>query len=219
MDKLQLKKLTEMLPKKAGISGEEEFLNTSVLVLLANINNEYHFVFEKRAKQIKNPGEICFPGGKVDYKKDKNTEETAIRETYEEIGIEREKLNIIGRLDSIVSPRMIMVNAYLAIVNIKSMDEFHINKEEVEEVLTIPVSYFTNIEPEKYKVMVRAHSNFVNEKGEQITLLPAKEIGLPSNYNDNWGEGMYSIYVYKTTKEIIWGITARLVYDIVKKLH
>ena len=218
MDKLQLKKLREMLPKKAGINGEEEFLNTSVLVLLTNINNEYHFVFEKRAKQIRNPGEICFPGGKVDNKKDKNTEETAIRETYEEIGIDREKLNIIGRLDSIISPRMIMVNAYLAVVNIKSMDEFHINEKEVEEVLTIPVSYFTNIKPEKYKVLIKAHSNFINENGEKMELLPAEKIGLPSTYNDNWGDGIYSIYVYKTPKEIIWGITARLIYDIVKKL-
>jgi len=56
-----------------------------VLVLLVPINGEYHFVLQKRCTNIRQGGEICFPGGKVD-ENDETLEKVAIRETTKEMG-------------------------------------------------------------------------------------------------------------------------------------
>jgi len=48
----------------------------------------------------KHGGQISFPGGQVD-PTDKDLEDTALRETYEEIGLPRKQLHILGRLSDI----------------------------------------------------------------------------------------------------------------------
>lgn len=40
-----------------------EFIDSSVLIIITKINDEYNVIFEKRAKGIRQSGEICFPGG------------------------------------------------------------------------------------------------------------------------------------------------------------
>jgi len=63
LDKSNLEKLKESLSLHAGIIQKEEYLNTAVLIPLLDINNEYHFLFEKRSANIRQGGEICFLGG------------------------------------------------------------------------------------------------------------------------------------------------------------
>jgi 8-oxo-dGTP pyrophosphatase MutT (NUDIX family) len=55
-------------------------------------------IFTKRSSKLRNhAGEISFPGGRF-CQKDKSLIETAIRETYEEIGLKIQKENILGCL-------------------------------------------------------------------------------------------------------------------------
>lgn len=116
-----------------GIHGKEEYFNSVVLVLLVPINGEYHFVFQKRCVNIKQGGEICFPGGKVD-ENDDTLENVAIRETTEEMGIPKEKILIIGRLNTIVAPMGATVDAFIGIAKI-GIEEICINPREVESHL------------------------------------------------------------------------------------
>ena len=81
MDKLVIEGLKDKLPVVPGINGKEEYFNSAALVLLMLVNEEYHFVFEKRAANIRQAGEICFPGGKFDPDQDASFLDTAIRET------------------------------------------------------------------------------------------------------------------------------------------
>lgn len=84
MDKFTIEALKDKLPIVPGINGKEEFSNFAVLVLLLQVDDEFHFVFEKRAANIRQAGESCFPGGKFEPNQDVDFRDTAIRETVEE---------------------------------------------------------------------------------------------------------------------------------------
>lgn len=214
-----ISKLKDILPEVAGISGKDEHFNAAILVPLINIGNELHFLFQKRSSNIRQAGEICFPGGKYDEEKDKNFEETAIRETIEEIGIAREKIKIIGKLDMVIASMGTIVQGFVGELKINSIKEFDINRDEVEKIFTVPVSYFEKNQPEKYKVAIKVSSTIIDEEGKELIIFPAKQLGLPEIYHSTWGNSKNNIFVYRACDEVIWGITARFIYDIVNKLR
>lgn len=218
MDEMKLKELINKLPINPDIHGKNEYFYSAVLVLLALINGEYHFIFEKRSSKVRQGGEICFPGGGFEPDTDNSTEETVLRETEEEVGIGRGKIKLIGRLDTQVAPLGAIVDAFVGIADISSLDELKIDHNEVEYVFTVPVSFFENNEPEKYYTLLRSHPTFVDENGTEIVSFPSKELGLPEVYTKPWGEKKHRIYLYQVQNETIWGITARFIYDLVEKL-
>jgi len=211
MQKSMLEGLKDKLPVVPGILGKEDYFNSAVLVLLMLINEEFHFVLQKRAANIRQAGEICFPGGKFDPVQDANFRDTAIRETVEELGVTSDKIRIIGNLDTVV--------AFLGILDVYSLEELQINQHEVEKVFAIPVSFFEDNEPEAYKVNVRVHPSYVNQAGEEVTIFPAKELGIPERYHKPWGYAMREVIVYRIEGITIWGMTARLIRDVVIKLR
>jgi len=219
MDKFVIESLQDKLPIVPGINGKEDYYNSAVLVLLILVNEEYHFVFEKRASDIRQPGEICFPGGKYDPALDASFRDTALRETVEELGVASEKLRIIGNLDTVVAIMGATVDAFLGVIDISSLDALQINPAEVERVFAIPVSYFEDNEPEAYQVKLTVHPSYVNQDGEEVTSFPAKELGLPERYTKPWGHVASNVFVYRVAGVIIWGLTARLIRDVVAKLR
>lgn len=218
MEKINLEKLKAVLPAVPGIFRKEEYFNSAVLISLIEINNEYHFLFEKRSAGIRQGGEICFPGGEYDAEKDKTFSETAIRETMEELGIAKDKINIIGNLDTFVGPMGITVDPVIALLNIKDLSTLNFDKSEVEKIFLTPVSFFIENEPEIYTMRLELHSYYLNEKGEKVDLLPVKQLGLPEHYSEPRQGKKHNVYVYKTEGEIIWGITAALIYEFITKI-
>ena len=218
MNKSDLKKLKESLPEHPGILREDEYLNTAVLIPLIDIDNEYHFLFEKRSANIRQGGEICFPGGEYDELSDLNFAETAVRETIEELGISRDAVEIICPLGILIGGSGAIINAFIGEVKLADLDKFNIDRTEVEKIFTVPVSFFVNNPPEVYHVRLEAHPYYFNEKGEKIVLLPVDELKLPARYAEPWGFRKRKVLVYKTSGEIIWGMTANLIYDFINKL-
>lgn len=218
MTKEEINTLKEILPIYPGINGKEEYFNSAILVLLMMIDNEYHFVFQKRAKNIRQGGEICFPGGRFDEKIDTDLETTAIRETVEELGISSEKIQIIGKLDTVIGGIGATVDGFLAVIDILDINELNPNLDEVDKVFTVPVSFFENHLPEQYKINIKIQSSITNKMGQEEILLPVKDLGLPDRYLEPWGNSKRNVYVYKVKGEVIWGITANFVFDIVNKL-
>lgn len=200
-----------------GINGKDELFNSVVLVLLIEYEGEYHFVLEKRSAYIRQGGEICFPGGKVD-DLDSSLEKTAVRETTEETGIPENRIKILGRLNTVVALMGATVDSFIGVADIE-LDEIKINAEEVESIIIIPVSYFENNEPERHSVKVTVHPSYIDENtGEEVILLPVESLGLPERYKKPWGNYHQGILVYKTAHGPIWGITARLIYEFIEKL-
>jgi len=218
MNKEDLAELRKKLPETPGIHGRGEMPTSVVIVLLAEINGEYHFVLEERSAQIRQGGEVCFPGGMFDENTDLSPGETAIRETTEELGLPAENIEIVGRLDTLVAAMGAVIEIFVGVMH-SDTASLEINRDEVEKVFTIPVSYFMKNEPEIHKVLVRMFSSEIDPAtDEEIVYLPVRELGLPERYLDPWGNFKQNVYVFKTSEGIVWGLTARIIMDFIRVL-
>lgn len=83
-------------------------------------------------------GQIAFPGGKWELN-DLNLGETALREAEEEIGVDRNKVELIGRLTDLYIPASnFMVSPFIGFTHEKP--EFKPDPFEVEKIITCPFS-------------------------------------------------------------------------------
>ncbi|KJY84895.1 DNA mismatch repair protein MutT [Vibrio galatheae] len=110
----------------------------SVLVGFVERDNGIHVLFTRRAKHLKHhPGQVSFPGGKFE-PSDIDLSHTAVRETYEEVGIEPSQIQIFGQMPELVTISRFTVTPFLAFI---SPDyQTHIDKNEVDEVFEVPAS-------------------------------------------------------------------------------
>lgn len=82
-------------------------------------------------------GQIGFPGGRQD-KEDTTPCDTAIRETYEEIGLTSDSFTILGELSPLyISISNFMIYPYVAWTDEKP--QFNLNCNEVEKILKFPI--------------------------------------------------------------------------------
>ncbi|MGA7720300.1 MAG: CoA pyrophosphatase [Ignavibacteriaceae bacterium] len=218
MNKSDLDKLKIKLPSVPGVLGKEEYFNAAVLIPLVLINGEYNFLFEKRAAQIRQGGEICFPGGEFDSTVDSSFMDTAVRETIEELAIRKEDISIHGILDTLIGPMGVTVDSFIGTLDIASAETLQYDRNEVEKIFTIPVSFFRNNKPEIYHTRIEINPTDIDKNGEKVNTLPAKELQLPERYSKTWRGRKHNVYVYKTIEGVIWGITAALINEFIHKL-
>lgn len=202
----------------SAIIGREKYLNTAVLIPIVEIDQSEYLLFQKRSQSVRQPGEVSFPGGHFESDKDIDFVSTAIRETCEELGLKQTAISILAKLGTLVAPMGIIVETYIGKLNIKSLDDLNIDKNEVEKVFIVPVEYFIENSPSEFVTRLEVHPYTKNENGEIHDLLPVKELGLPDRYSVPWTRGKHRVLVYKNTEEIIWGITAELVFELSKKI-
>lgn len=219
MDQQRYNILMNNLVEKPNIMSRYKYFNSVVLVPFFKINNEYHILFQKRAKHIRQGGEISFPGGGHSPESDKTYEDTAIRETIEEIGISFDKIIVEGRLDSVIAPLGAIIDVVVGRLLIQSLEELNINKDEVDFIFSLPVNELFNTNPDKYHVKMEVHSKMIKSNLEEEILLPVDELGLPERYNKPWGRKLYPVYVYKTKYGTIWGITAEIIRELSQLYH
>jgi len=218
VNNLTLENITLALSNAPEILGKDKYFNSAVLVPLIEIDNRFHFLFEKRANHIRQGGEVSFPGGEFDQKKDQGLRHTAIRETTEELGLASEKIKIIGKVGTLVAPMGVTVDAFVGLISIKNLDELAIDKNEVEKVFLVPIDYFLKQKPEEYTVKLEVHPSYTDENGKKVELLPVQKLGLPARYSKPWKNGFHRILVYNSTEEVIWGITAEIVFELCRMI-
>lgn len=198
--------LSRLISHKPTILGSKEFSKYAVMVPLIQKEDGVHVLFEVRSLELRRqPGEICFPGGRIDAQ-DPNEKSAAIRETIEELGIEKEDISNVYPLDFMISPFGMMIYPYAGLIN--RPEKIQPNPKEVGEIFTVPLSYFMNNDPEIY------HVNFKVEPEENF---PFDLIVGGENYN--WRTRALDEYFYVYEEKAIWGLTARILAHFIEILR
>ncbi len=184
------------------INGWEKDKRASVIIPLVEIEGEVHILFEVRSKKLNaQPGDICFPGGKID--NNETPKEAAMREFYEELGIK--DIKIINELDITVRHDGMIIHSFLGIVN--DINELSINESEVDHVFYVPLKYLLLYNPLKSigKLTVTRSDDF-----------PYDLIFNGKDYR--FKEGKYISLFYRYREYVIWGITANILKNFLDKL-
>lgn len=135
----------KMLPPGRRLKSYDHELSSvkpsSVLLLLFPEGDQLYICLTKRPSTMTfHPGQISFPGGKVE-KEDHSAEMTALREAREEVGIDPSAIEILGKMsDLYVEVSKFSIQPFLAWANKKP--EFMLNASEVEGLILFPLSDF-----------------------------------------------------------------------------
>lgn len=108
----------------------------SVLIGFVERDNGLHVLFTRRARHLKHhPGQVSFPGGKHELS-DTDLAATALRETYEEVGINHQRVRIFGQLPELITVSRFTVTPFMAFID--SDYRTNIDHNEVDEVFEVP---------------------------------------------------------------------------------
>lgn len=195
-----MQKLTH---RKPGILGSDQFSKYAVLLPLIQKDEEWHVLFEVRSSKLRRqPGEVCFPGGRMDLT-DENEQHTAVRETSEELGISGKSIRQITPLDYMISPFGTIIYPFVGLI--ESEEEIRPNPSEVDRIFTVPLSFLKGYQPEIFQV--------------EFKVMPEKDFPLnqiPGGENYNWQTRKMDECFYFYEDKVIWGLTARILKHFVE---
>ncbi len=175
----------------------------AVLLPLVKKRSELYLLFELRSQSLRGqPGEICFPGGSIETE-DISPCDTAIRETCEELGINRTDVEILGPLDILLTAYQVKIHSYVG--SISEDVSLSPDPREVAEAFFIPLDYFLATKPFVTQVKV----NMQPEPDFPFQLIP-------NGKDYNWKQGRYPVYFYNYGNYSIWGITARILNNFIE---
>ncbi|MVX63338.1 CoA pyrophosphatase [Clostridium chromiireducens] len=188
---------------KPYINGWERMRRSSIIIPLVEINKVVHVLFEVRSKKLNSqPGDICFPGGKID--ENETPKEAALREMLEELGIKN--INLINELDTVVRYDGIIIHPYVGVI--KNIEEIKISEDEVDHVFYVPLSYLLEHQPLEFNNKI----NIERAKEFPYDLIVNRE-------NYKFREANYKSLFYKYETYNIWGITAEMLQNFLEKLN
>lgn len=166
--------------RQRRVFSDPNFNHAAVFLLLFEKDDEYYVLFTKRTEYVQyHKGQISFPGGAFD-EEDGTLLNTAFRETFEEIGMPRENIEVLGELDDIVTfTSRYIVTPFVGFLKHAPAGSYKINKYELEEVIEVPLSVLLD----ERNFREELHEYF----GQTVT-----------------------VYFYDYNGHVIWGATAMM---------
>ncbi len=161
--------------------------DAAVLVVLAGSGDRERILLTQRAPHLSlHAGEVAFPGGMRE-PEDLDLEYTAIRETQEEVGLDPDLLDIVGRLSTSYTGRGIRVTPYVARIK-ESVEEIGLsaNQEELESFFWLPTRFL------------------LEDQRERTDLF-------------EFSTGVHWAPVYNYLGYTIWGFTARVLVEFANR--
>ncbi len=114
----------------------------AVLVPLTYVNDEWHILFTRRTDRVQShKGQVSFPGGACD-EGETTPEQTALRESEEEIGMQPADVKILGRLSQLITISSFRVTPVVGVVPFPYA--FKVATFEVARVFTIPLLWLSD---------------------------------------------------------------------------
>ncbi|WP_053955983.1 NUDIX hydrolase [Inediibacterium massiliense] len=179
----------------------------SVLVPIIKVKDELELLFEVRSENLSiQPREICFPGGKLE--QNESPYECAIRETCEELNVSPTNICILGDLDFLVLPYNLILYPFLGTLKNIPIEKIHFNKDEVSKIFTVPLNFFIENKPILHYVDL--HAQMPNDFPFHM---------IPSGKDYKWRTGKYPVLFYFYNEYVIWGMTARIIKNLVDILQ
>ena len=111
----------------------------AVLLPLAIKEGEWHVVVTQRTQNVEHhKGQISLPGGACE-PQDADLLGTALRETYEEIGVPPEAVKVLGVLDDLPAISNFSVTPFVGVI--PHPFAYRLNHDEVEAAVEVPLSF------------------------------------------------------------------------------
>ncbi len=163
-----------------------------LFLIIPNDKKPYNLVLIQRAHRSndKYSGEMSFPGGLYNPQLDDTYEDTALRETEEELGIPRDKIQIIGCIDDVITPKRHVISPFVGYTD-KHQKMIKCD-DEVEEIIKIPISFFVD----KKNYIERTYKL----RGESIAV------------------GKYT-YKTNNKKYVIFGATSHMIVNFIELIY
>ena len=116
-------------------------IHAAVLIPLFRDDGKYKVLFTERTDRVEHhKGQISFPGGAKD-EDDGSFQETALREVYEEIGILKEDIEILGRIDDTTTVTSnFIIHPFVGVIPYPY--DFKLNSREVKRLIVAPLNFF-----------------------------------------------------------------------------
>jgi 8-oxo-dGTP pyrophosphatase MutT (NUDIX family) len=177
-----------LLQRPHQTNAEWEARPAAVLVPLYHAEDEWHLLFTERTHTVEDhKGQVAFPGGRVD-EGDADRVATALRETEEEIGLQREKVRVLGVLDELLTVSLYRVTPVVGVFDWPA--SFQISTDELSEVFGVPIRWLAD--PANLEVQYR----------EPPPYLPLR--------------GKIPVYYFRYGGHTIWGVTGRIVVNFLE---
>ena len=138
LDDAGMLRLREILARRPAVEIDApQHRRACVLLPLVRSGSGWSVLFTRRAENMaSHSGQIAFPGGSVE--EGETLDQAAIREAQEEVGIPPQVVELIGRLDDVITHSGFLVAPFVGIVH--EPFEYMLQEAEVVEVFEVPVA-------------------------------------------------------------------------------
>ena len=126
-------------PDHPRVTGPRSLRDAAVLIPVVDHGDEATVILTKRAEKLaSHSGQVAFPGGRID-PTDASPEAAALREAEEEIGLDPDHVEIVGRMPDYVSGSGYRIAPVLSIV--RPGFSLDINEHEVDAAFEVPLRF------------------------------------------------------------------------------
>jgi 8-oxo-dGTP pyrophosphatase MutT (NUDIX family) len=144
--------------------------DAAVLIPLFFKEDHAHILFTKRTDNVEHhKGQISFPGGMRDLE-DKHLLDTALRESWEEMGIQPKDVTILGKSDTFLTNTNFLVTPYVGYYSFPY--DYLINEGEISQIIEVPLSHLLDPDIFETKIWERDgytwNVHFYDYHGEKI---------------------------------------------------
>ena len=175
----------DLNPPVAALAADRRLRDAAVLIAVVDAPTGPRLILTRRSAALKHhPGQIAFPGGKID-PADATPRAAALREAEEEVGLDPGNVEVLRELPAHETVTGFTVTPVLA--RVVAPFAWRPEAGEVDEVFTVPLAHV--LDPSNYSVQARVWRG-----------------GLRRYYAVPWGP----YYIWGATARILRGLAERM---------